>query len=107
MTGSTPSEYALSVACLDRLTALRDRDNGMDSSGLQVLRALHPDEQAFSWWDYRGGAFHRRHGLRIDLLLATESAAKRASAAGIDRDWRKKHDGLTPSDHAPVVVDLD
>jgi exodeoxyribonuclease-3 len=73
---------------------------------VDVFRALHPDEAAFSWWDYRGGAFHRRQGLRIDLLLASASAAGGATAAAIDREWRKKREGLTPSDHAPVVVEL-
>ncbi len=38
---------------------------------VDVFRAVHPELQAFSWWDYRGGAFHRKHGLRIDLLLAS------------------------------------
>ena len=72
-----------------------------------LYRELRPGERAFSWWDYRGGAFHRGHGLRIDLVLATGSARARAQDARIDRDWRKKHQGLVPSDHAPVVVDLD
>jgi len=74
---------------------------------VDVFRALHPDTRAFSWWDYRGGAFHRRQGLRIDLLLATPPAMQRVRSAEIDRDWRKKRDGLTASDHAPVVADLD
>jgi exodeoxyribonuclease-3 len=73
---------------------------------VDVFRQLHPDAQAFSWWDYRGGAFHRRQGLRLDLLLATPAAAAGATSAEIDREWRKKKDGLTPSDHAPVVADL-
>lgn len=73
---------------------------------VDVFRALHPDEQAFSWWDYRGGAFHRRQGLRIDFLLASPAAAERAKSATIDREWRKKKDALTPSDHAPVVAEL-
>jgi exodeoxyribonuclease-3 len=86
----------------------RARIRRLQEAGLvDVFRRLHPDEQAFSWWDYRGGAFHRRQGLRIDLLLASEGAAGRARAAGIERDWRKKHAGLTPSDHAPVIADLD
>jgi exodeoxyribonuclease-3 len=72
-----------------------------------VFRALHPDLQAFSWWDYRGGAFHRGHGLRIDLLLATRPVLDRVREVSIDRDYRKKHEGLTPSDHAPVLVELD
>jgi len=84
-----------------RIAALRDL-------GLHdVFRELHPDTQAFSWWDYRGGAFHRRQGLRIDLLLATGPVRARVRSVAIDRDWRKKHDGLTPSDHAPVVMELE
>jgi exodeoxyribonuclease-3 len=72
-----------------------------------VFREKHPDTQAFSWWDYRGGAFHRGFGLRIDFLLATKSALSRVRSVEIDRDYRKKKDGLTASDHAPVIADLD
>ena len=72
-----------------------------------VFREKHPDTQAFSWWDYRGGAFHQRRGLRIDLLLATRSALERVRSVEIDRDYRRKKDGLTPSDHAPVIADLE
>ncbi len=73
---------------------------------LDLFRQIHPGEQAFSWWDYRGGAFHRRQGLRIDLLLATRAAAAGATRAEIDREWRKKKEGRTPSDHAPVFAEL-
>ncbi len=79
----------------------------LDWGFVDVFRARYPDSQAFSWWDYRGGAFHRRQGLRIDLLLATRSALKRVRSVEIDRDYRKKKEGLTPSDHAPVIADLD
>ena len=84
-----------------RIRALRD------AGFHDLFRGLHPDTQAFSWWDYRGGAFHRKRGLRIDLLLGTESVRRRVRSVEIDRDWRKKHEGLTPSDHAPVVADLE
>ena len=79
----------------------------LDWGFVDVFRARHPDTQAFSWWDYRGGAFHRRQGLRIDLLLATRSALERVVSVEIDRDYRKKKEGLTASDHAPVTADLD
>jgi len=74
---------------------------------VDVYRRMFPDTQAFSWWDYRGGAFHRKHGLRIDFLLATPKAMERVRSVEIDRDTRKKKEGLTPSDHAPVFADLD
>jgi exodeoxyribonuclease-3 len=73
---------------------------------VDLFRHVHPNEQKFSWWDYRGGAFHRGHGLRIDFLLANTALADRVERIEIDRDWRKKKDGLTASDHAPVVADL-
>jgi exodeoxyribonuclease-3 len=70
-------------------------------------RAAHPDAQAFSWWDYRGGAFHRKQGLRIDFLLANPSALSRIHSVEIDREYRKKQGGLTASDHAPVFADVE
>lgn len=85
----------------------RERMARLYAWGFQDLfRSLHPDEQAFTWWDYRGGAFHRRQGLRIDFLLGTAPVQARLESARIDRDYRKKQDGLTPSDHAPVIVEL-
>ena len=58
----------------------------------------------FSWWDYRDGAFHKKMGLRIDLLMASQPLLKRANFCLVDRTARK---GKKPSDHAPVFVDLD
>jgi len=85
----------------------RDRIQGLLAWGLvDLFRHLHPEERAYSWWDYRGGAFHRGHGLRIDFLLGTRAVAERVESITIDRDWRKKHDGLTPSDHCPVFAEL-
>lgn len=72
-----------------------------------LFREMYPDERKFSWWDYRGGAFHLGHGLRIDFLLGTESAAKRLKTVSIDREYRKKKDGLTASDHAPVIAEIE
>ena len=72
-----------------------------------LFRELHPEAREFTWWDYRGGAFHRGQGLRIDFLLASTPLLARVTSVEIDREWRKKKDGLTASDHAPVVVDLE
>jgi len=87
--------------------AERDRFQALLDWGFEdAFRKLYPDEQKFSWWDYRGGAFHRKQGLRIDLILATEPAMSRISEVTVDRDYRKKVDGLTASDHAPVMAEL-
>lgn len=85
----------------------RTRLRALLAHGLaDLFRERHPHVQAFSWWDYRGGAFHRRQGLRIDFLLGTAPVLERVRAVEIDREWRKKKDDLTPSDHAPVWADL-
>jgi exodeoxyribonuclease-3 len=69
-----------------------------------VVRDRWPGERVFTYWDYRAGMFHQDLGMRIDLVLATEPVAGRVEAAWIDRQARK---GKGPSDHAPVIVDLD
>jgi exodeoxyribonuclease-3 len=69
-----------------------------------VVRERWPGERVFSYWDYRAGMFHQDLGMRIDLVLASRPVADRVKAAWIDRQARK---GKGPSDHAPVIVDLD
>lgn len=69
-----------------------------------VFRDHYSDGKLFSWWDYRGGDFHQGRGMRIDLMLATESVAKKTTWCGIDRNARK---GEQPSDHAPVLMMVD
>jgi exodeoxyribonuclease-3 len=70
-----------------------------------AYRAVNTAPGRFSWWDYRAGMFHRNEGMRIDLLYATAPVAGRVVWAEIDREARKGPP--TPSDHAPVVIDLD
>ncbi|HEV2778163.1 MAG TPA: exodeoxyribonuclease III [Actinophytocola sp.] len=82
-------------AALAELQALGLRD---------VVRDRWPGERVFTYWDYRAGMFHQDLGMRIDLVLATEKVADRVRAAWVDRHARK---GTGPSDHAPVIVDLD
>ncbi len=69
-----------------------------------VVRDRWPTQRVFSYWDYRAGMFHQDLGMRIDLILAGGPVAARVKAAWIDRQARK---GKGPSDHAPVIVDLD
>jgi exodeoxyribonuclease III len=82
-------------AALAELQALGLRD---------VVRDRWPGERVFTYWDYRAGMFHRDLGMRIDLILAGAPVAARVRAAWVDRQARK---GKGPSDHAPVIVDLD
>ena len=69
-----------------------------------VVRDHWPTERVFTYWDYRAGMFHQDLGMRIDLVLASGAVAARVAAAWVDRHARK---GTGPSDHAPVIVDLD
>jgi len=69
-----------------------------------VVRERWPGERVFTYWDYRAGMFHQDLGMRIDLVLASAPVADRVEAAWVDRQARK---GSGPSDHAPVIVDLD
>jgi exodeoxyribonuclease-3 len=69
-----------------------------------VVRDRWPHERVFTYWDYRAGMFHQDLGMRIDLILASGSVAERVKAAWVDRQARK---GSGPSDHAPVIMDLD
>ena len=89
-------------------TEERERFGALLETGLvDLYRDLHPDGAAFSWWDYRAGAFHRKQGLRIDFLLGSPAVRQRLRTVETDRDYRKKKDGLTASDHAPVIADLE
>ncbi|GAA2394545.1 exodeoxyribonuclease III [Catellatospora methionotrophica] len=77
----------------------------LQAAGLHdVVREHWPDKRVFSYWDYRAGMFHQDLGMRIDLVLAGAPVAARVKAAWVDRHARK---GTGPSDHAPVIVDLD
>ena len=77
----------------------------LEALGLRdVVRDRWPAERVFTYWDYRAGMFHQDLGMRIDLVLASSTVAGRVKAAWVDRQARK---GTGPSDHAPVIVDLD
>ncbi len=71
---------------------------------VDAFRELYDGDRLFTYWDYRRGDFHQHKGMRIDLALVTEPVAKRLRWAIVDRNARK---GQLPSDHAPLVFDLD
>ncbi len=71
-----------------------------------LFRHAHPSEKMFSWWDYRAASFRFNRGLRIDFLLGSAPVVDRLDSVRVDRPYRKKIEGLTASDHAPVIADL-
>jgi exodeoxyribonuclease-3 len=83
----------------------RDALAELEAVGLHdVVRDRWPSQRVFTYWDYRAGMFHQDLGMRIDLILASGPVADRVKAAWVDRQARK---GSGPSDHAPVIIDLD
>jgi exodeoxyribonuclease-3 len=78
----------------------------LDWGTTDAYREHNPDARGrFTWWDYRAGNFHKNFGMRIDHLLPTAAVASRVVAVEIDREARKGKP--IPSDHAPLVLDLD
>ncbi|MTW14394.1 exodeoxyribonuclease III [Pseudoduganella eburnea] len=69
-----------------------------------ALRAMHPDEKIYTFWDYFRNAFGRDAGLRIDHLLLNPVLAPHLRGADVDRVVRGRE---KPSDHAPTWVELD
>ena len=68
-----------------------------------VFREFEQQEKSFSWWDYRAGAFHRNHGLRIDHILCSAALTAQCRGCRIDIEPRKNE---RPSDHAPVIAEF-
>ncbi|MFA9432122.1 exodeoxyribonuclease III [Egicoccus sp. AB-alg2] len=73
---------------------------------VDAYREVEPDGTGFTWWDYRMGAFHRGMGMRLDYALVSHHLGIRNVV--VDRNFRKNNRaGDKPSDHAPLLVDLD
>ena len=69
-----------------------------------LFRLFDQEERLFSWWDYRMLGFRRNHGLRIDLILGSQSLAEACTSCSIDKEPRRRE---RPSDHTPVVAEFD
>ncbi len=78
----------------------------LDAGFVDSFAYLNPEKKAFSWWDYRGGAFHKNEGMRLDYILVSDDISGYLTSCHIDRDSRKKAGELKPSDHSPVVVQI-
>lgn len=77
----------------------------LDAGMVDVFRDKHPGEPGlYTWWDYRMSAFRKNRGLRIDLALCTPALAARCKSAVVDKRPRELE---RPSDHAPVIIEID
>ena len=97
-----PAQWAGRIMCSDAERAALKK---MTALGLtDVFRLFDQPDGEFSWWDYRGGAFRRNNGLRIDLILAGKAMSLSCRSAVIDKEprgWDR------PSDHTPVIAEFD
>ena len=92
-----PASWAGQILCSD---AEREAFRRLLALGLKdSFRLFEQPEKSFSWWDYRMLGFQKNLGLRIDHVLLSDALAAQCTAAGIDREMRKRE---RPSDHAPV-----
>ncbi|MDE2564371.1 MAG: exodeoxyribonuclease III [Burkholderiales bacterium] len=83
----------------------RGQFQGLIEAGLvDAFRLFEQPPRSWSWWDYRNLAFRRNQGLRIDHILVSAALRPRVRACTIDKEPRRNE---RPSDHAPVIVELD
>jgi exodeoxyribonuclease-3 len=75
-----------------------------DGELIDVYRELHPDERGFTCWDQRDGHYARDYGLRIDLVLASRELASHVTLCEVEHNYRQGH---RPSNHAPLMIELD
>ncbi|MBT8097227.1 MAG: exodeoxyribonuclease III [Woeseia sp.] len=96
-----PEKWGEGILCSP---AERESLQALLSLGLaDVFRKFEQPADTFSWWDYRAAGFRRNAGLRIDLILASETLAEICSASYIDREpraWER------PSDHTPAIAEF-
>lgn len=96
-----PALWAGKVLCSppERAALAAIREVGFEDT----FRLFEQPEKTYSWWDYRGIAFRRNQGLRIDLMLASRPLSKLCRGCRIDKEprgWER------PSDHVPVVAEF-
>ncbi|WP_190318374.1 exodeoxyribonuclease III [Nocardiopsis listeri] len=97
------------IAAFEGLTHVTEPERaaftGLVEAGFEeVVREYTPGPGVYTYWDYKGLAFPKRKGMRIDFVLASPALRARVTGASIDREERK---GKGASDHAPVIVALD
>ncbi len=97
-----PNYWKDKILCTDK--ERQHLENILDCGFDDSFRLLHDGAGFYSWWDYRMGGFPRNLGLRIDLILTSESMSEMLVSSYIDKEprtWER------PSDHTPVVAEFD
>ena len=74
---------------------------------VDVFRQHYPEvDGLYTYYDYTAGRFHKREGIRIDLVLATEKLAAASTWSLVDRNARKSTKAGKPSDHCPLIAEF-
>ena len=97
----TPTNYKESIMASSKERKLLN--NALGDKLEDVFRIFEPGNKNWSWWDYRNSSWERDRGWRIDHIYLTEDVLCCANSCWIDKEPRSKE---RPSDHAPVVVDI-
>ncbi len=58
----------------------------------------------WSWWDYRNNSFELNKGWRIDHIYISNNLLSNLKSSVIERSQRENNQ---PSDHAPIMINLD
>ena len=78
----------------------------LNSKFIDIYRHFYPEKRQFTWWDYIGGAIWKDEGMRIDYLLCTDSLLEKMKHIEVDL-WPRRRKKPTPSDHAPLIIELE
>jgi len=73
---------------------------------IDIYRHFYPEKKQFTWWDYIGGAIWKDEGMRIDYILSTNSLLEKIKNIEVDL-WPRRRKKPTPSDHAPLIIELE
>ncbi|MDR2667216.1 MAG: exodeoxyribonuclease III [Holosporales bacterium] len=65
-------------------------------------RVISENDRIYTWWDYRSGHFAQNKGLRLDYILTTKDVLVKCGYVDT-----KTRTNIRPSDHAPVIVDVE
>jgi exodeoxyribonuclease-3 len=73
---------------------------------IDIYRHFYPEKKQFTWWDYIGGAIWKDEGMRIDYIVSTDSLLEKIKNIEVDL-WPRRRKNPTPSDHAPLIIELE
>ncbi len=71
---------------------------------IDSFRIFEKNTGHWSWWDYRNNAYELNKGWRIDHIYISKNLSSNLKSCVIERSQREN---IQPSDHAPVLINLE